>query len=277
MNTKNQSKLAAATLAITLMATSWASYAGFRVVDQVQPKAARPTPAATPAIAAEDQFGFSTGRPVVKESGLPRERDVRHGFGRDLPIALVLQQIVPKGWHTEVAPKGAATARVASWSGGKPWTDVLAAVATSTGTYVDLDWDRSSVVVTVPEKKAATQVASAVSAAPHSPKSPSVSAPGAASGAATAKAAPAQTREWVANHGESLRLTTERWAASAGWTVYWNLKNGADYETIAVRSQEDFLKALRQLYAPYMKAEGDRDRPLRVSAYPRQNIIVITE
>lgn len=80
---------------------------------------------------------------------------------------------------------------------------------------------------------------------------------------------------WAANAGASLRNTTEQWASRAGWKVYWHLSDGADYETLATTAEGEFLTALRELYAPYLQAHGDK--PVRVAAYPRQKVLVISE
>jgi hypothetical protein len=87
--------------------------------------------------------------------------------------------------------------------------------------------------------------------------------------------APPPPPQWMASPGASLRITTEQWAERAGWTVYWQLKNGADYETLSVSASGDFLSALRDLYAPYLQSEGGK--PVRVAAYSRQKILVISE
>lgn len=81
---------------------------------------------------------------------------------------------------------------------------------------------------------------------------------------------------WEVGAGESLRNTSERWASRAGWKVYWHLKNGADYETTATSTEGEFLEAMRSLYAPYLQADG-QNKPVRVAAYPRQKVIVISE
>lgn len=81
---------------------------------------------------------------------------------------------------------------------------------------------------------------------------------------------------WEVGAGESLRNTTERWAQRSGWKVYWHLKNGADYETTATTAEGEFIDAMRSLYAPYLRADSQQ-KPVRVAAYPRQKVIVISE
>jgi len=46
------------------------------------------------------------------------------GFGRDLPLALALSQVVPDDYAFSFADKNAA-GMIVSWQGGRPWNEVL--------------------------------------------------------------------------------------------------------------------------------------------------------
>ena len=46
------------------------------------------------------------------------------GFGRDLPLALAMSQVVPADYAFSFADDNAA-GEIVSWQGGKPWDQVL--------------------------------------------------------------------------------------------------------------------------------------------------------
>jgi hypothetical protein len=50
--------------------------------------------------------------------------DAVEGFGRDVPLAIALQQIVPPGYQYSFAP-GVDAGEMVTWSGGRAWHDVL--------------------------------------------------------------------------------------------------------------------------------------------------------
>jgi len=60
--------------------------------------------------------------PLQNTGGAPMTEAV--GFGRDLPLALALSQVVPPGYAVDFATDIDAAASV-SWEGGKPWDAVL--------------------------------------------------------------------------------------------------------------------------------------------------------
>ncbi|HEY8190907.1 MAG TPA: hypothetical protein VIG74_00680, partial [Alphaproteobacteria bacterium] len=53
-----------------------------------------------------------------------REYSIAEGFGRDIPLALMMQQVVPAGYAYSFDPQINLGMRV-SWDGGKPWNIVL--------------------------------------------------------------------------------------------------------------------------------------------------------
>lgn len=64
--------------------------------------------------------------PPVASAPVSDDRDyaVAEGFGRDIPLALVMQQIVPPGYAYSFDPSINPGTRV-SWDGGRPWNQVL--------------------------------------------------------------------------------------------------------------------------------------------------------
>lgn len=59
------------------------------------------------------------------------------GFGRDLPLALALSQVVPPGYNYSFGQNVDAGTTV-SWQGGKPWNEVLQDMLAQSGLRADM-------------------------------------------------------------------------------------------------------------------------------------------
>lgn len=114
------------------------------------------------------------------------------------------------------------------------------------------------------------------SAAPASAASPAASSPAAGGLAVVTDELPPE-QAWFAKASSTLRVTTEAWARQAGWSVRWMLADGDDYEVEGRKYSGDFTDALAQLYAPYFAPSFNDSKPLKVRAYAKQKIIVVTE
>ncbi|MCI5060390.1 MAG: STN domain-containing protein [Alphaproteobacteria bacterium] len=82
------------------------------------------------------QYGTAPG--VVAGRGTPNvmyEQAV--GFGKDLPLALALSQVVPEGFTYRYAPNVDA-GEIVSWQGGVPWNQVLDQMLRSKGMMADI-------------------------------------------------------------------------------------------------------------------------------------------
>ena len=77
-----------------------------------------------PATVPPSPFMKAAPMPVMAMSAAPGFTDTV-GFGRDIPLALALQQIVPAGYSFAFTGGADAGKRV-SWEGGRPWNIVLA-------------------------------------------------------------------------------------------------------------------------------------------------------
>ncbi|MGX9960641.1 toxin co-regulated pilus biosynthesis Q family protein [Xanthomonas euvesicatoria] len=246
------------------------AFAGFKIV---APKQAVGVPAKA---GLKDAAGFTKGRPPLAEYGKPETIEQRLGFGKELPISLVVQQIAPLGWETELGadlPEG----KLVSWRGGAGWTSVLRDVAVEEGIYADVDWDRHKVTLTAPDRDkvvaAKPQEAVAARVAANGEvkgAAPSVASSGANPAALTVvSSAGAGKRAWVAGDGTSLRNSVQAWADQAGWRVEWNAP-GIDYQIVGTLAYEgDFVHAVTEIF----RAHWHADVPLRVDVYPRQKLI----
>lgn len=250
-------------LMILIASVPLVAHAGFRIIEEPKvPTGQVGTQATAPKA---DDFGFQRGRPAVREFGASTDREIRHGFGKDLPLSLVFQQVAPQGWSVDVA-QDARAGRLTSWQGGKPWTDVLVEVATDARVYADIDWERRKVSVTAP---AAASQATLATVTVTPPKSAPAST---ASRLAPVVQEAAPTKKWVARGGRSLRSVVEEWAATEQWTVVWDA--GVDYEIPALMSFDgDLTTAITKVFQVYANSK----RPAKAVLYVRQQVIHVTE
>lgn len=68
------------------------------------------------------------------------------GFGRDLPLALALSQVVPPNYAYSFAEDDSAGMTV-SWEGGKPWDQVLDDMLSSQGLMATIDEEKKKVII----------------------------------------------------------------------------------------------------------------------------------
>ncbi|MGZ1522218.1 toxin co-regulated pilus biosynthesis Q family protein [Xanthomonas citri] len=251
--TKHQIRIAVIAL---IAAAPSSAFAGFRVVNPPKPEAQE--------LAKEKiEDGFSPGRPAVKQYGQPGRIELRQGFGRELPLSLVIKQIVPTDWETVFAKSVQGTKPV-SWRGGKNWTEVLSDLALQEGIYADVDWDKRKVTLLQTQSPVvAGSSKPALSSNPAATKS-ARSDVGAVPGEAPAK------KTWVAENGTSLRYSVSEWSKRAGWTVVWDAE--VDYPIVGTLNYEgDFVEAVSSIF----RAHSRSTIPLRVDIYPRQKLIHI--
>ena len=91
------------------------------------PLAPQPSPGADPDLANGDA-GDNVAPPK------PRFL-VAHGFGRGVPLAFAVRQVVPTRVRVTYG-SGVNTAQPVTWEGGKPWDDVLRAAITPLGLHL---------------------------------------------------------------------------------------------------------------------------------------------
>lgn len=167
-------------VALTVLVSTGAE-AGFQWKGPVTPPAPPPA-AAAPAAESSDMQGLEpvitwdgssgampavkTGQveqtPVAAPGSMPGSMppaadagDVVEGFGAQLPLVIALQQVAPAGYRVSFAP-GVSPGTTVSWTGGKPWKQVLADTLAPVGLSYKIE--DSTVVVTradaAPQKQA---------------------------------------------------------------------------------------------------------------------------
>jgi Toxin co-regulated pilus biosynthesis protein Q len=145
------------------------------------------------------------------------------GFGDTIPMAVAFDQIVPKDFQVVYQDKPEA-ATLVSWSGGRPWNDVLSDMLYAHG-YRAVFKDKTVTIL------------KAGSSAPSQPKANDANAITPAAGMMTAPAAstqtvaltpktstgfdPARTEIFSARAGESVQDVLSRWSDQAKVQLYW--------------------------------------------------------
>lgn len=190
--------------------------------------------------------------PTPAPAPTPISDDVVEGFGKDIPLAMALRDIVPAKYAYAFSPRDIAGVKI-SWRGGKPWQDVL---KDALAPYdFDVSVNENNIVIFA--KQYTAPVASPAASAPVAPPvapAPSASADplplvSADEPAPTmvarrpadmdTGAAPAEvkkddtplirtavdmndTRRWEARPGKTLRQTLEVWAKESNVELNWS-------------------------------------------------------
>lgn len=236
-----------------------------------RPVAARPAMTSAPSMVPVVAVPMS---PAVIELGGPRPSDAQavvHGWADQIPVDLALAQVVPNGWT--VRAQDIASSKKVSWSGERPWLNVLADVAQRAGAKAQVQWDRKTVVLypaAWPSAPSNDQVlassrlvrAGATDLLPATVVTTVVSAPSAFVTVGQAPMASAPSQKWLIDPRLSLRANVEAWAKQAGWNkVVWE---AADYELVAPAVFEGEFSDAKGPLAQLIDAYRTSDQPLSV-------------
>jgi hypothetical protein len=95
-----------------------------------------PSTMAAPINQVIDNLAPTSHMPEPVSSG-GNQGDVVQGFGRSVPLAIALQQIVPSSYRYSFEKPINPSMKI-SWSGGKPWKEIIGDVARSNNMNVDI-------------------------------------------------------------------------------------------------------------------------------------------
>jgi hypothetical protein len=143
-----------------------------------------------------------------------RDASMLDGFGRDVPLALALQQIVPAGYAYALAPNVNAGVSL-SWSGGTSWIAALNSALSNHGYQASVRG--RTVLIMAPQSIAAFPASAIPDANFNATLSDSIveapSMPLSADGQLS--------RIWQAKPGDSVRRILNDWSSMSGVTLYW--------------------------------------------------------
>lgn len=162
----------------------------------------------------------------LADSPLPSDKIVE-GFGKDIPLAIALRDIVPANYAYVFSPKDIAGFKI-SWRGGKPWKDVLQLALTPYNLFATANGNQLVITGQIPP------IESAQMTAPAAPPVPLIETPSSTE-IQTTNPAPQITlpatlpvvdlkmnKRWEARPGTTLRDTLESWAKSAKAELNWS-------------------------------------------------------
>lgn len=212
------------------LATESASSAGVTRLPEADPAETVASPATTPAVVPTP---ISTSAP-----------DLLEGFGKEIPLAIALRDIVPSQYAFSFSPREIAGTKI-SWRGGKPWQDVLKDALTAHD--LDLVMNQNSILILKkatavsdknPETTGHIMIASrsdlqspSIDPAPVVDTNSESSAPASPESLLAAKPDPSPTllamdlkavRKWQARPGTTLRETLESWSKESNVELNWS-------------------------------------------------------
>lgn len=229
------------------------------------------------AVAAAPAGQVNQGRLI--QVGAPLPGPAIEGWGDDVPLSLVLEQVVPKGWTVETG--NVDTSKTVSWKGGRSWHAIVGDLAYGYRFDARVDWvDQRLTLGTVnsaapslagsaaPIRKegaapvAQVAVTPAVRPADFVPASRPIAPP-----------APV-VQTWALDPSKTLRENVEAWTKKAGWSsVVWE---GADYPVVAAATFTGSFDSPEGPLAELIAAYDGSEQPLLARLLRRDKVVHVT-
>jgi len=188
-------------------------------------------------------------KPPEPMGGSGADEALVEGFGKDLPLDLVVAQIVPPRFQVVFEFDIDRTATT-SWAGGRAWRDVLTDSLSPLGLSFVEDGQGSLMVV-----RAAPRVASPEEQAKLTKDGNNEQ----------------QVPTWTALGGSTLHQTLKEWAGESGWSISWLSERDYPLEASA-EFYGDFEVAAGNLVRAFSRAQP----PVRATIYRGNRVIVVT-
>lgn len=137
------------------------------------------------------------------------------GFGKDIPLAVALRQVVPPAYMLSFAP-GLDQGKPVSWNGGRPWDQVVTDMLADRKLHASIQGNVLSVSEgSGPALQAPAQIMA---------EAPALSQNAGATGTASALRPVvnlSEHKKWTAQSGQSLRETLQSWSQQANVELAW--------------------------------------------------------
>lgn len=190
------------------------------------------------------------------------------GWADGVPMSVALRQIIPADFA--LRPDGVDTSALVSWSGDRPWNDILGTVARNAHVRAAILWDDKVVTLVPGDRPALTSVKSEETKSTRTTTTVVLNAPTApVSSPSTVAVAPVQT--WNLDPSKSLKENFEAWVKKAGWNkLLWE---GADYPVYGPASFTGDFAAEDGPVATVIAAFEHSQKPLVVSMTLRDKVV----
>lgn len=188
--------------------------------------------------------------PNIKEVGFGKAKVIK-GSGSNMKLSDTLRLVAPRGWKV-YTHKNVSESEVISWSGGRPWTEVLSRIGTDHGYEFRVHWNSKTVTA---------RRASTLGAKP-------------ASNDDTPKPIYLGTTVYTAYKGELLSTELARWAKTEGWNLHWGISE--DYP-VAFDSEfggKSVVEAVQNVVKAYQTRGG---MPGVIAVHSKANRVVSIE
>ena len=181
---------------------------------------------------------------------------VVEGFGKDIPLAIALRDIVPSNYAYVFSPRDIAGTKI-SWRGGKSWLEVLQSALSQQNLEATINGNNITISSKQAELVPVQTPAAAVAVSDPLPLVEPVSQPPVAETAVKEeKEQPIPVvdlkrhNKWTARPGTTLRQTLESWSKSSGTEVNWSTPY--DYPiNNAFYFEGNFSEAVESLLSSY--------------------------
>lgn len=148
--------------------------------------------------------------PVMLQGNGPVGANVE-GFGKDIPLAVAMRQVVPPAYSLSFAP-GLDQGKPVSWNGGRPWTDVVNDMLNNRKLHANLNGNTILIsegmgaALTLPASEAPAMVGENIAWLQDSP---------------AGIIDMTRQSKWEAAAGQSLHDTLESWSRKANVELAW--------------------------------------------------------
>lgn len=189
-------------------------------------------------------------------SAAPALAPVIEGFGKDIPLAIALRDIVPSNYAYVFSPRDIAGTKI-SWRGGKPWLEVLQNALSQQNLEATINGNNVTIFSKQAELVPVQTPATAIAVSDPLPLVEPVShTPVAETAVKEEKEQPIpvvdlkRQNKWTARPGTTLRQTLESWSKSSGTEVNWSTPY--DYPiNNAFYFEGNFAEAVESLLSSY--------------------------
>lgn len=208
----------------------------------------------------------------LREVGRSSLAPVRaEGWANGVPVSLAVKQVLPNGW-TVRWHDGVDTTRSVSWSGGRPWPEVLRDLAKDSGFDAEVRWDERAVSIAPPPPPPPPKLP--VSASSEGVPKALVSQLEPIKPIPAAPPPPPPLPSWSLDAKRTLRENVEAWAKQAGWNrVVWE---AADYPIVAPAVFRGEFAAPDGPLARLIEAFETSDQPLLMELSTMDKVIHVS-